>query len=95
MATDTDAQPTTIERGRRKVREGLVVSDSMDKTVIVVIREQKPHPLYKKVVQRRTRLKVHDEANSCGVGDRVQIMETRPLSKDKRWRLLEILEKAK
>jgi small subunit ribosomal protein S17 len=60
-----------------------------------VIREQKPHPLYKKVVQRRTRLKVHDEANSCGVGDRVQIMETRPLSKDKRWRLLEILEKAK
>ena len=95
MATDIGAQPTTVERGRRKVREGLVVSDSMDKTVIVVIREQKPHPLYKKVVQRRTRLKVHDEANSCGVGDRVQIMETRPLSKDKRWRLLEILEKAK
>jgi small subunit ribosomal protein S17 len=95
MATDTGAQPAAVERARRKVREGLVVSDSMDKTIIVVIREQKPHPLYKKVVQRRTRLKVHDEANSCGVGDRVQIMETRPLSKDKRWRLLEILEKAK
>jgi small subunit ribosomal protein S17 len=102
MAAETVEQTQTAPadgeatgRGRRKVREGLVVSDRMDKTVIVVIREQKPHPLYKKVVQRRTRLKVHDEANVCGIGDRVQIMETRPLSKDKRWRLLEILEKAK
>jgi small subunit ribosomal protein S17 len=82
-------------RSRRKVREGLVVSDRMEKTVIVVIQELKPHPLYKKVVRRRTRLKVHDETNSCGVGDRVRVMETRPLSKDKRWRLAEILEKAK
>jgi len=82
-------------RGRRKVREGLVVSDAMNKTVVVVAEELKPHPLYKKVVRRRVRFKVHDEANTCSVGDRVRIAETRPLSKDKRWRVDVILEKAK
>jgi small subunit ribosomal protein S17 len=91
-AQDTaPAQP----RGRRKVREGLVVSNGMNKTVVVVTEELKPHPLYKKVVRHRTRFKVHDEGNTCSVGDRVRIAETRPLSKDKRWRLDEILEKAK
>ena len=82
-------------RGRRKIREGLVASSSMNKTIIVVIEELKPHPLYKKVVRHRTRFKAHDEDNACSVGDRVRIAETRPLSKDKRWRLDEILEKAK
>jgi small subunit ribosomal protein S17 len=82
-------------RGRRKVREGLVATSAMNKTVVVVIEELKPHPLYKKVVRHRTRLKAHDENNACSVGDRVRIAETRPLSKDKRWRLDEILEKAK
>ena len=82
-------------RARRKVREGIVVSDKMTKTVIVVVRELKPHPLYKKVVQHRTRFKAHDESGECGVGDRVRIVETRPLSKDKRWRVAEIIEKAK
>ncbi|MDB5066411.1 MAG: ribosomal protein [Chloroflexi bacterium] len=91
-APDTaPAQP----RARRKVREGLVVSNGMNKTVVVVTEELKPHPLYKKVVRHRTRFKVHDEGNTCSVGDRVRIAETRPLSKDKRWRLDEILEKAK
>ena len=82
-------------RGNRKVREGMVVSDRMEKTVVVLIEELKPHPLYKKVVRRRTRLKAHDEGNECGVGDRVRLVETRPLSKDKRWRVAEVLEKAK
>ena len=95
MAENQTAVAGELRRGRRKVREGLVVSDRMEKTVIVVIQELKPHPLYKKVVRRRTRLKVHDETNSCGVGDRVRVAETRPLSKDKRWRVDEILEKAK
>ncbi|HEV3123445.1 MAG TPA: 30S ribosomal protein S17 [Candidatus Dormibacteraeota bacterium] len=85
----------TVSRGRRKVREGLVVSDRMAQTVVVVVQELKPHPLYKKVVRRRTRLKAHDQENQCGVGDRVRLVETRPLSKDKRWRVAEILEKAK
>ena len=88
---DAPAHP----RGRRKIREGLVVGDAMNKTVVVVIEELKPHPLYKKVVRHRTRFKAHDEDNACSVGDRVRIAETRPLSKDKRWRLDEILEKAK
>lgn len=83
------------ERGRRKVREGVVVSDKMQKTVVVLIQEKKPHPLYKKVVTHNRRLKVHDEEDSCGVGDRVRIAETRPLSRDKRWRVAEILEKAR
>ena len=81
-------------RGRRKVREGLVVSDRMEKTVVVVVEELKSHPLYKKVVRRKARFKAHDE-QQCGVGDRVRIVETRPLSKDKRWRVDEILERAK
>ena len=95
MAESQTAEAPEGIRGRRKVREGLVVSDRMEKTVVVVIQELKPHPLYKKVVRRRTRLKVHDEDGSCGVGDRVRVIETRPLSKDKRWRVDEILEKAK
>jgi small subunit ribosomal protein S17 len=95
VAETQTAVAEVLHRGRRKVREGLVVSDRMEQTVIVVIQELKPHPLYKKVVRRRTRLKVHDETNSCGVGDRVRVVETRPLSKDKRWRVAEILEKAK
>ncbi len=82
-------------RGRRKTREGLVATSAMNKTIVVVIEELKPHALYKKVVRHRTRLKAHDENNTCAVGDRVRITETRPLSKDKRWRLDEILEKAK
>ena len=85
----------TETRGRRKVREGLVVSDKMERTVVVVIQELKPHPLYKKVVRSNTRLKVHNENNDAHVGDRVRIVETRPLSKDKRWRVAEVLERAK
>jgi small subunit ribosomal protein S17 len=82
-------------RGLRKVRVGLVVGDAMDKTVVVSIVDLKQHPVYKKVVRRNTKLKAHDEANECGVGDRVRIMETRPISKQKRWRVVEILEKAR
>jgi small subunit ribosomal protein S17 len=90
----TQPQPAAV-RGRRKVREGVVVSDKMEKTRIVLVQEQKPHALYKKVVRVNRRFKVHDEANESGVGDRVRITETRPLSKAKRWRLAAVLEKAK
>ncbi len=83
------------ERGRRKVREGYVVSDKMDKTVVVAVEDRVKHRLYGKVLRHTTRLKVHDEANSAGVGDRVRVMETRPISATKRWRLLEIVERAK
>ena len=83
------------ERGARKVREGYVVSDKMDKTVVVNVEDRVKHRLYGKVLRQSVRLKAHDEANSAGVGDRVRIMETRPLSATKRWRLVEILEKAK
>ena len=83
------------ERNLRKTRVGKVVSDKMDKTVVVAIEDNVKHPLYKKIIKNTIRLKAHDENNSCGIGDRVQIMETRPLSKDKRWRLVEIIEKAK
>jgi small subunit ribosomal protein S17 len=83
------------ERGRRKVREGYVVSDKMDKTVVVAVEDRVKHRLYGKVLRHTTRLKAHDEANSAGLGDRVRVMETRPLSATKRWRLVEILEKAK
>lgn len=83
------------ERNLRKTRVGLVVSDKMDKTVVVAIVDNVKHPLYKKIVKRTVRLKAHDEKNECRVGDRVEVMETRPLSKDKRWRLVEIIEKAK
>ena len=82
-------------RSRRKVREGIVVSDKMDKTVVVVVEERIKHPLYGKVMRRSSRLKAHDESNSAGIGDRVSIMETRPLSATKRWRVVEILERAK
>jgi small subunit ribosomal protein S17 len=86
---------TTVERGRRKVREGLVVSDKMNKTVVVAVEDQVKHPLYGKVMRRTSKLQAHDEQNACGVGDRVLLMETRPLSATKRWRVVEILEKAK
>lgn len=82
-------------RGRRKSRDGIVVSDKMSKTVVVLVQEFKPHALYKKVVRHTRRFKVHDEREECRVGDRVRIAETRPLSKGKRWRVAEILEKAK
>jgi small subunit ribosomal protein S17 len=90
-------QTVTPDEGRtaRKVREGLVVSDKMDKTVVVSVEDHVKHALYGKVMRRSTKLKAHDEANSCGVGDRVLLMETRPLSATKRWRVVEILEKAK
>ena len=84
-----------MERALRKTRVGTVVSDKMDKTVVVAIRDNVKHPLYKKIIKRTVRFKVHDENNECRVGDKVMIMETRPLSKDKNWRLLEIVEKAK
>jgi len=84
-----------VERGRRKVREGYVVGDKMDKTVVVVVEDHVKHRLYGKVLRQTSRLKAHDEANSAAVGDRVRVMETRPISATKRWRLVEILEKAK
>ena len=79
----------------RKVRVGKVVSDKMDKTIVVAVETRVPHPLYKKIIKRTYKLKAHDEKNECRVGDRVRVMETRPLSKDKRWRLVEVIEKAK
>ena len=83
------------ERNLRKTRVGTVVSNKMDKTVVVAIKDNVKHPLYKKIMKRTVKFKAHDEENACGIGDRVKIMETRPLSKDKRWRLVEIIEKAK
>ncbi|MBD5546767.1 MAG: 30S ribosomal protein S17 [Lachnospiraceae bacterium] len=83
------------ERNLRKTRTGKVISDKMDKTIVVAIEEHVKHPLYKKVVKNTYKLKAHDENNECGIGDTVKVMETRPLSKDKRWRLVEIVEKAK
>ena len=83
------------ERNLRKTRVGKVVSDKMDKTVVVAIEDNVKHPLYKKIIKNTIKLKAHDENNTCGIGDRVLIMETRPLSKDKRWRLVEVIEKAK
>ncbi len=83
------------ERNLRKTRVGKVVSDKMDKTVVVAIEDNVKHPLYKKIIKNTIRLKAHDEENACGVGDRVLVMETRPLSKDKHWRVVEIIEKAK
>lgn len=85
----------SVDRGDRKVREGIVVSNKMNKTVVVSVEDRFKHPLYGKVVRRTSKLKAHDEQNSCGVGDRVLLMETRPLSATKRWRVVEILEKAK
>jgi small subunit ribosomal protein S17 len=83
------------ERNLRKTRTGVVVSDKMDKTVVVAIANRVQHPLYKKIIKRTIKFKAHDENNECGIGDKVEIMETRPLSKDKNWRVLRILEKAK
>ncbi len=91
----SDTATQAITRGRRKVRLGTVISDKMDKTVIVQVGSSRAHRLYRKTVQQSTRFKVHDEKNECGVGDLVRITETRPLSKEKRWRVLEIVEKAK
>jgi len=84
-----------VERNLRKTRVGRVVSDKMDKTIVVAIEDNVKHPLYGKIVKRTYKLKAHDENNECRIGDRVKVMETRPLSKDKRWRLVEIVEKAK
>lgn len=84
-----------MERANRKVRIGTVVSDKMDKTIVVKVEDFIRHPLYGKRVKRTTKFKAHDELNTCGIGDKVRIMETRPLSRDKRWRLVEIVEKAK
>ena len=84
-----------MDRAMRKTRTGKVVSDKMDKTIVVAIEDSVQHPLYKKIIKRTVKFKAHDENNECGIGDKVVIMETRPLSKDKRWRLVEILEKAK
>lgn len=84
-----------MERGRRKVRIGHVVSDKMDKTIVVKVEDFVRHPLYGKRIKRTKKFKAHDELNACGIGDRVKIMETRPLSRDKRFRLVEIIEKAK
>jgi len=86
---------TAAPRAPRKVREGLVVSDKMDKTVVVEVEDRVKHALYGKVLRRTRKFKVHDEQNACGIGDRVLLMETRPLSATKRWRVVEILEKAK
>ncbi|MGI6118793.1 MAG: 30S ribosomal protein S17 [Bilifractor sp.] len=83
------------ERNLRKTRVGKVISDKMDKTIVVAIEDHVEHPLYKKIVRKTYKLKAHDENNECGIGDTVRVMETRPLSKDKRWRLVEIIERAK
>ena len=84
-----------MERNLRKTRVGRVISDKMDKTIVVAIRENVRHPLYAKVIRRTYKLKAHDENNECRIGDKVEVMETRPLSKEKRWRLVSIIEKAK
>jgi len=89
------SEQTQEQRGERKVREGLVVSDKMDKTIVVELEDRVKHPLYAKVIRRTSKVKAHDEGNTAGTGDRVRLMETRPLSATKRWRLVEILEKAK
>jgi small subunit ribosomal protein S17 len=93
--TAATADAGSDERGRRKTREGLVVSDKMDKTVVVAVEDRYTHALYGKVLRQTARLKAHDEQNECGTGDRVLIMETRPLSATKRWRVVQILERAK
>ena len=84
-----------MERNLRKTRVGKVISDKMDKTIVVAVVDNVKHPLYNKIIKRTRKLKAHDEENTCKIGDRVRVMETRPLSKDKRWRLVEVIEKAK
>ena len=91
----TEQSEQTTERNARKVREGLVVSDKMEKTIVVEVEDRVKHPLYGKVMRRTSKLKAHDEQNTAGIGDRVLVMETRPLSATKRWRLVEVVEKAK
>jgi small subunit ribosomal protein S17 len=91
----SDTSETTGARGYRKVREGIVVSDKMDKTVVVEVEDRIKHPRYAKIIRRTKRYKAHDGENACGVGDRVRLLETRPMSATKRWRVAEILEKAK
>ena len=93
--TETSAATAVADRNFRKTREGLVVSDKMDKTVVVAVENRVQHPRYAKTMRRTSRLKAHDEGNACGVGDRVLIMETRPQSATKRWRIVRVLEKAK
>ena len=88
-------ETTTEQRGARKVLQGIVVSDKMDKTIVVLVEDRVKHPLYGKVMTKSSRLKAHDEENAAGIGDRVRVMETRPLSAQKRWRLVEIIERAK
>ena len=95
MSESNVTEETKTDRGFRKTREGLVVSDKMDKTVVVAVEDRVKHALYGKVMRKTARLKAHDEQNAAGVGDRVLLMETRPLSATKRWRVVEILEKAK
>lgn len=85
----------TEQRGNRKVRVGTVVSNKMDKTIVVAFETRVKHPLYGKIIKRTTKLKAHDEENTCNIGDRVRVMETRPLSRDKNWRLVEIIERAR
>ncbi|MDR0326157.1 MAG: 30S ribosomal protein S17 [Oscillospiraceae bacterium] len=95
MTEESSAPAAEDGRNFRKTRIGVVVSDKMDKTIVVAIEAHKRHPLYKKTIKRTYKLKAHDQNNECGVGDKVRVMETRPLSKEKRWRLVEIIEKAK
>ena len=83
------------DRNLRKTRVGVVTSDKMEKTVVVAIKDKVPHPLYKKIINRTLKVKAHDETNECGIGDRVLLMETRPISKDKRWRVVRVIDKAK
>jgi small subunit ribosomal protein S17 len=93
--SETSETTQDEQRNQRKTREGLVVSDKMDKTVVVVVEDRVKHALYGKVLRRTSKLKAHDEQNDCGIGDRVLIMETRPLSATKRWRVVQVLERAK
>ncbi|GGR56176.1 small subunit ribosomal protein S17 [Nocardioides luteus] len=95
MAESTTEPTEGTERNTRKVREGLVVSDKMEKTIVVEVEDRVKHPLYGKVMRRTSKLKAHDEQNTAGIGDRVLVMETRPLSATKRWRLVEVVERAK
>jgi small subunit ribosomal protein S17 len=95
MSEETVSEQQELDRNYRKLREGYVVSDKMDKTVVVEVEDRVKHRLYGKVLRRTSRLKAHDEQNTCGIGDRVKLMETRPLSATKRWRVVEILERAK
>ena len=95
VSTSTDAQSTTADRAYRKTRRGYVVSDKMDKTVVVEVEDRVKHALYGKVLRRTSKVKAHDEANDAGIGDLVLIMETRPMSATKRWRVVEVLERAK